>query len=362
MKVVVNKTVEEEKAMIIQKGSDLLLTIILFGLALILFYPPSSFAANTESSVIVNVNNFVRAETAIQFDRGLLMTDGKVNTLVHFRQPTPLDKQNVIRMNRDTLYSAAIVDISKGATLTIPEIGDRYLSIMVINEDHYINEVYHGAGTYHLTRAKFDTPYVLVGIRTLVDASDPEDIKAVNAIQDQIVLTSSSATPYTHPNYDKASYETTYKALIELGRGVSSLEKMFGKKEEVGEVLHLVGTAIGWGGLPAYEAEYINVEPNLPVGAYLLTVKDVPVNAFWSISLYNKDGFFQENEYNAYSVNNITGTPNEDGSFTIHFGGDPNSTNFLPIMEGWNYLIRLYQPRKEITERTWVFPSVKPVK
>jgi hypothetical protein len=43
----------------------------------------------------------------------------------------PLDKQAVIRMNRDTLYSAAIVDISKGATLTIPDAGNRYLSVMV---------------------------------------------------------------------------------------------------------------------------------------------------------------------------------------------------------------------------------------
>ncbi len=69
-----------------------------------------------------------------------------------------------------------------------------------------------------------------------------------------------------------------------------------------------------------------------------------------------------ENEYNANSVNNITGTPNEDGSFTVHFGGDPKSSNYLHIMEGWNYAVRMYQPRKEILEGEWVFPSVKPVK
>jgi hypothetical protein len=41
-------------------------------------------------------------------------------------------------------------------------------------------------------------------------------------------------------------------------------------------------------------------------------------------------------KYNAYSVNNLTATPNKDSSFTIHFGGDPASVNFLPITEGWN--------------------------
>lgn len=311
--------------------------------------------------VIVNVDNFVRAETAVNFGKTLKLTNGKVNTLFHFREPMPLDDPTVIRSNRDTLYSGAIVDISKGATLTIPETNGRYVSVMVVNEDHYLNKMYHGQGTYKLTMDEFDTPYVNVTIRTLVDASDPEDVKQVRAIQDGMVLQANSAKPYTHPQYDQASYEAAYKAVIELSRFLPDTKRTFGKKEDVSEVRHMLGTAMGWGGLPEHEAYYLTIEPNLPVGAYELTVKDVPVDAFWSISLYNKDGYFQENEYNAYSVNNITGTPNEDGSFTVHFGGDPKSVNYLYIMEGWNYSVRLYQPRKEILEGEWTFPGVKPV-
>ena len=119
---------------------------------------------------------------------------------------------------------------------------------------------------------------------------------------------------------------------------------------------------MGWGGLPEHEAYYLTIEPNLPVGAYELTVKDVPVDAFWSISLYNKEGYFEENEHNAYSVNNITGTPNEDGSFTVHFGGDPKSVNYLHLSEEWNYAVRFYQPRKEILDGTWTFPVPQQVK
>ena len=311
--------------------------------------------------VIVNVDNFVRAETAVNFNKTLKLTNGEVNKLFHFREPMPLDDPAVIRSNRDTLYSGAIVDISKGATLTIPETNGRYVSVMVVNEDHYLNKMYHGQGTYKLTMDEFDTPYVNVTIRTLVDASDPEDVKQVRAIQDGMVLQANSAKPYTHPQYDQASYEAAYKAVIELSRFLPDTKRTFGKKEDVSEVRHMLGTAMGWGGLPEHEAYYLTIEPNLPVGAYELTVKDVPVDAFWSISLYNKDGYFQENEYNAYSVNNITGTPNEDGSFTVHFGGDPESVNYLYIMEGWNYSVRLYQPRKEILEGEWTFPDVKPV-
>ena len=280
-------------------------------------------------TVLVNVDNFVRAETAGMFDRTLSLVDGKVNKIFHYRQPMPLDKQSVIRSNRDTLYSGAVVDISKGATLTIPETNGRYVSVMTVNEDHYINKMFNGPGTYKLTMADFDTPYVSVTIRTLVNASDPEDVKKVRALQDGISIKAESAKPYTHPNYDQASYKATYDSVIELSKGLSDTRRMFGKKEDLGEVRHLLGTAMGWGGLPESEASYLTITPNLPVGAYQLTVKNVPVDAFWSISVYNKDGYFQENEYNSYSVNNVTGTPNKDGSYTVNFGGDPKSVNYL---------------------------------
>jgi hypothetical protein len=322
----------------------------------------SQFAFAADAPIHVNVDNFVRAETASQMDRLLKMAGGKVNTWVHFRSPTPLDKQTVIRMNRDTLYSGAVIDISKGATLAIPETGDRYLSIMVVNEDHYLNKVYHDAGTYKLTMKKFHTPYVFLAVRILVNSSNPADIKEVNALQDKLTIKAASAKLYKHPNYDQVSYKNTHSALLELTRGLDDFKGAFGKKADVNPVRHLLSTASGFGGLPEHEATYLNIEPNLPVGAYQLTVKNAPVDAFWSISVYNREGYFQKNEHNAYSVNNISGTPNKDGSFTVNFGGDPKSVNYLHIVDGWNYVVRLYQPHKEILDGTWTFPSVKKVK
>jgi hypothetical protein len=83
---------------------------------------------------------------------------GGVNQLHHHRTPTPVEHQPVIRMNRDTLYSAAVVDISEGATLTIPDAGARCVSVMVVNQDHYINRVFHEARRHALTVDEFDTP------------------------------------------------------------------------------------------------------------------------------------------------------------------------------------------------------------
>src|SRR6478672_7570673 len=96
---------------------------------------------------LVNVDNFVRAETHRMF-AGLQRDEGGINLFAHNRKLAPIDKQTVIRMNRDTLYSFAVVDISSGASLTVPDAGARYLSVMIVNEDHYINQVFHDPGSY----------------------------------------------------------------------------------------------------------------------------------------------------------------------------------------------------------------------
>ena len=265
-------------------------------------------------------------------------------------------------MNRDTLYSLAIVDISEGATLTVPDSGGRYLSVMVVNEDHYINRVLHEAGDFELTIQEFDTPYVLVAVRILVDPADAADVAAVNAIQDRFVLTARSAKPFVSPVYDVATLDATRQALLERGRAVKGFAHAFGTKDEVDPDLHLIATAGGWGGLPEREAFYENVDLGLPVGEYQLTVRDVPVDAFWSVSVYNADGFFEPNDRNANSVNSVTAIPNDDGSVTINFGGcDDDRPNCLPIMEGWNYAVRMYQPRSQIIDGTWKFPTAEAI-
>ena len=323
---------------------------------------PLAIVAGEPKKETVNVDSFIRAETAFQFDRTLQLSGG-VNKWVHLRQPTPLDKQSVIRMNRDTLYSAAIVDISKGATLTMPEVGERYMSLMIINEDHYVNKVLHAPGSYKLTMEAFDTPYVSITARTLVDASDPEDVKKVNALQDGLKIDAAAAKPYAHPDYDKERYQTTYDALLVLGRGVPDAKRTFGKKEDVDPVRHLLATAWGWGGLPEHEAFYLNVEPNLPVGAYRIDVKDVPVRAFWSVTVYNADGYIAHNELGHYSFNSVTSKKNRDGSVTIHFGScDDGRVNCIPITKGWNYTVRLYEPEKQILDGSWTFPALVPAK
>jgi hypothetical protein len=128
----------------------------------------------------------------------------------------------------------------------------------------------------------------------------------------------------------------------------------------VDPVQYLIGAASAWGANPPRDAIYLNVVPTRNDGAtnYSLRVKDVPVDGFWSISLYNAEGYYEKNPYNAYTLNDITAKKNQDGSVTIQFGGcDGKIPNCLPITKGWNYMVRLYRPRAEILNGTWKFPE-----
>jgi hypothetical protein len=310
-------------------------------------------------SIAVTIDNFARAETDRMF-AGLQRDAGGVNQLSHNRVPAAVDHQTVIRMNRDTLYSIAVVDLTAGATVTVPEHGDRYVSVMIVNEDHYINEVLHDAGSHDLTMDRHDTPYVAVAARVLVDPNDPDDVERVAGLQDQFRLAAGSAQPFVMPDYDEASFDRTRTALLTLAGGLSATDRMFGAKADVDPVRHLLGTAAGWGGLPSTEATYVGVSPGLPVGRYELRVPaDVPVDAFWSISVYNADGYFEPNPSGVYSINSITGVRDADGSITVRFGDHgPARPNQIPIPDGWNYLVRLYRPRREILDGTWSFPTL----
>lgn len=336
----------------------------LFTLSFLIIAPFSILAESTADSdeIVITVDNFVRAASDFEFGKYESLAGG-VNRFLHFREPTAITQQSTIRMNRDTLYSAAVVDISEGATVTMPEANGRYMTLMIVNQDHFINDVFTGGGTYKLDQNRYETPYVLVWARFLVDAADAEDIAAVNALQDHMAIEAGSSTPFVMPPYNEDHYRAMIAAILNLGPFIPDSSRMFGSREETDPVRHLIGTAGGFGGLPKREAYYVNVDPGLPVAEYVIEVPaEVPVNAFWSISLYNAQGFFEPNDKGAYSINSVSGARNADGSITVQLGGcQDDRINCLPIMDGWNYTVRLYQPGKEILDGSWVFPSAQPM-
>ncbi|NEU09634.1 DUF1254 domain-containing protein [Flavihumibacter sp. R14] len=315
--------------------------------------------------ITVTVDNFARAETDMYFST-VAVKQNSLGKFHHYRELFSVDDQTVIRGNRDTVYSSAVFDLDAGpVTITLPDAGKRFMSLMAVNEDHYVFDVQYGAGLYNFNREQAGTRYILIGLRTLVDPSDPNDLDAVHTLQDAVKVGQPGGPgKFEVPQWDTASQWKVRGALLILAETIPDFSGAFGKKEDVDPVRHLIGTASGWGGNPERDAKYLNVVPPKNDGntIYKLTVKDVPVEAFWSVSVYNDLGYYEKNSRDAYTINNLTAKKEADGSIIIQFGGcDDDSVNCLPITKDWNYTVRLYRPGKEILDGSWEFPEAQPV-
>lgn len=309
----------------------------------------------------VTIDNFVRAETDNYFK--IRTNDGCFGKLCHNSGPADVNHQSIIRTNRDTRYSYGIFDLNTPLTITLPDTKGRFQSMMVINEDSYIR-VFYESGSYTFTKENTGTRFIHITIRILADPTSEKDNKIVSEIQDAIRVEQANSGQLEIPDWDQESLTKTRNLLLALAKDLPNSKAAFGTEWEVTQVRQLLGTAGGYGGNPEKDAIYLNFNPPNDDGVtpYTLTLKDVPVDAFWSVSLYNAKGYYEVNQYNSYNFNSITSKKNPDGSVTIHFGGDPKQPNFLYIMKGWNYMIRLYRPRQEILDGTWKCPELIEVK
>ena len=311
----------------------------------------------------VTVANYVRAESDHMIRANMKAFGVKIGAMTHVRQPTTPDNQPVIRMNQDTLYSGTVLDLSRPVKLTLPEADGRYMSMHVVNQDHYMF-VESKPGTYELTEKEVGTRFALVSIRTFVDIADPDDLAKAHAAQDAIELAGGGNGPFEAPDWNTDDLAVARKALNDLATLGFDTSYAFGRRKEVRPVDYLVGAAAGWGGLPRSAATYIldSIDENDGQTPHAVTVKDVPVDAFWSITVYNADGYLEANDRGVNGYNNFSAQPNEDGSYTIHFGGcGDGRVNCIPITPGWNYAIRMYEPRAEILDGSWRFPAPQPV-
>lgn len=311
----------------------------------------------------VTYKTFVRAETDMTMKRYADL--GAFGRCLHLREPTPIDKQNVIRMNRDTLYSMCIFDLNSPVTITKPKTPGRFQSLLVINQDHSMLPVIHGPAKITLTKQKVGTRYVFIAFRTFVDANSKTDIKAANKAQDAIKWQQKNVGKFEVPDWDEVTLKRLREAVNVLGQTTTDVGAMFGDKKKLNPIDHLIGTGFGWGGNPKEAAMYqtFTLAKNDGLTPHSVTVKNVPVDGFWSVTVYNAKGYMEKNDRDIYSYNNVTAKKNKDGSITINFGGcDDGRVNCIPIAKGWNTTIRLYRPRKAILDGKWKFPAPTPTK
>ena len=312
----------------------------------------------------VTDENYALAESQIIFSdyvqRIAAATDTNgVGVLMHNKVGADPKDRTVMRINFDTIYSFALVDLTEDAVLTMPETNGRYQSARIITEEQYNPMAFVTPGAHTLTQEAVGHRYATIVIRTQANTADPADLSIANSLQEQLQLEQSDRGSYVAShNWDmeevlrmRAKY-----AKIAVDEDIQS-EVMFGKKGEVPLKEHNVGSAAGWGGFTAERAVYPFYTPD-SAEPQTLTLKDVPAKAFWSITVYDAEGYPQGDVYN---INSQFAVANEDGSVTVNFGGDENSVNHMDIFEGWGFVLRIYEPTEAYFNGEWVRPELAPV-
>lgn len=315
---------------------------------------------------IVTPETYPTDETSRQFlkNQGL----AGVNAFLHKRQLTPTDKQPVVRMNRDTYYSLAVIDVSQGASITIPEIPEgKYVSVQPVTEDHRIQAMKYGSGTFDLSTHFGKHLYIVVRLDATFSEAEAKEI------QDKMQISAKSNEKFAATPVDKQSFYEVEDALkaklraIVKRDGPTATKGMFTDQRDESNQLftqekYQVGAAIGWGGAQWKDNIYELSGNYLAEGCYQLTFEDPKDIAFWSITVYDKKGFMF-NDLANYSSN--TATPNEDGTFTISFGCGPDASNNMEIDNPtgeFNLAVRHYQPTDKVSEDGYrLIPLLKEV-
>lgn len=242
---------------------------------------------------------------------------------------------------------------------TFPEIPDgRYASVYVVDIDHYVPAVFYEPGVHKLPQ---DIKYVGIGVRIqLFNPNDPEEIKLINKLQDQFVIHANSADPFPPFEWDDASLNSLRSQYLKEAEKYPSYKGMQGPRGKVDEKTRHIAAAAAWGLFPEWDATYLNYSADHDIGSCWRATYQVPENkAFWSITVYGRDGFLKSG--NAI-VNSSNVKLNDDGTFTVYYGSRPlcgKVANRLDVTPGWNFLMRIYRPGQSVLNGSYRLPQAK---
>jgi hypothetical protein len=313
--------------------------------------------------VPVTKENYSEAETQTVFakyiaDVATATCTGGLGTILNLQKAADPKDRTVIRINFDTLYSWLILDLTTPATFTLPQTNGRYQSAMVVNGQGYVY-VEKDPGDYTLTEDEVGSRYALVAFRTGVNIQDPEDVAQAQALQAKLSVSQAKTGEYIQPNKWDLEQMMALRAAYNEERnetGVKS-ESLYGRPGEVTPEQNNMGVAVGIGGLPKEGAVYLFYTPSSSE-PQTLTLNDVPNgdNAFWSLTVYDKDGFPVGENFN---VNSAFAKTNESGDVVLNLGGDSKQDNYLEIYPGWNATFRIYNPKPAYFDGSWVRPELE---
>ena len=321
--------------------------------------------SSTSTKASVDKSNYAKAETTdILKDYVKKISKGTCTTgmgvFMHQRSAMDPADRTILRPNFDTLYSFVVLDLKNPATINLPKI-TRYQILEIVTGEHWIPLVSDKPGTYQITQDLTGSQYAFAMVRTQVNMQDESDLKNAREAQDKLELVQASQGVYEQDKEFNRSEILSLRAEYNQRRqpeGITS-EMIFGKEGEISPEMRNFGVAIGWGGLPKQGAIYPMPKLTESTEPQKLIMKNVPMEqgSFWSVTVYNKNGFSTGKSYN---INSAFAKESNPGEYIINLGGSENEDNFLNIFPGWNAVIRIYSPTKDYFNGSWEVPQYEP--
>ena len=229
---------------------------------------------------------------------------------------------------------------------------------MVVNAEGYVY-VEKEPGDYTLTQKDVGSRFALVAFRTGVNVQDPADVAKAQALQAKLSVQQAKTGEFVQPNQWDMDQMLALRAAYNKERDAKGIksESLFGRPGVITPEQNNMGVAVGIGGLPKEGAVYLFYTPT-STESQTLTLRDVPNgdNAFWSLTVYDKDGFPVGNSFN---MNSAFAKKSANGDVVINLGGDNQQENFLDIYPGWNATLRIYNPKASYFDGSWVRPELE---
>ena len=452
----------------------------------LLLFPALSFSAQTQNAITEQEAHAIGVDAYLYFyplisvditrkqstniEAGKEFGKGPMNTFVNVPAFPPADMKVVVRVNFDTLYSIAWLDLTKEPQIvSVPDTHGRFYLLPMLDmwSDVFASPGWRTTGTQAgnflvtppgwsgavrkgFTRINAPTPYVWIIGRTKTDG--PADYDAVHKIQAGFKVTSLSrwgkaperVTVKIDPSVDMktppkiqvdtmpaAKYFTYAAELLKLHPPHITDEPIIAQMKRIGiepgksfdfdkldpaikkglesapadaqqlmqwKIPTLARVVNGWSmntdTMGVYGNYYlkraivtqVGLGANLPEDAiYPLNLGDEtgkpldgankymihfdkgatpPVNAFWSLTLYDADGFQVANPLNRFAVSSwMPFKYNADGSLDLYFQnespGKEKEANWLPAPKGpFNLTMRLYGPKSEALTGKWNPPPI----
>jgi len=334
------------------------------------------------------------------YDYAMQFTGGDAGKLNKWGQASrkllKAGEDKIVRSNNDTLYKTAFVYLGDGpVVLRSDSPSKERFSSFQLQDDRNANyrniigpdgsyTLYHGEKPETITGEAVEVPSLLSAVVTRIevkDQNDTADMAGAQAVFDGITIEGPiiREMPVVDllSGFDQQVEQEAHRRMDETAGSVPFTEMIVGPGQEPGKdvpyLYHSAGTKVGWGGPStshsAYDSMFTDESGETldgSKGEYVLVTEAPPVNAFWSITVYDSTtGRLHPNDDNRYHINDTTAVRNEDGTYTFRFKVkcEEGDVNCLEVPAGsFDVAARYYLPEPEIMRGEWTISRPAKVK